>query len=449
MMKRIIKIIFICVLLILFDKPVFAQIQLPLGYSEWDIISNNDENEISAIQYGRMLPKQWSAYQSEIPDTPYYKVGEKKTLHYAYEDFDKKHFWQDADEKVLFTWDFKEKSRVIYFYADVDAYVKETYDNYIGPPLRLYCDGKLISSIEEHDCLKNWNPKIDCQCTLLQLEMKSANSHGRNETCIVGTWATTQVDQYSYVVSWKKGSDWRFDKEYEHLYGEDSQIPTQRTVYSHPIIYNIYYDLDGGELLEEAKNTYTVLQEVKLPSAKKKGYEFISWLKDGIEISEIKKGNYGDIYLKARYERKNPNISAGYVYFDQDDKFISIDELLILVKAQAIDELDGDISKNIIVDYIDYEFDGKIRSPTYLNISKVQKVEISFSIINSGGKKANIKKNYYILGKGQQIDSLDDIKIYSRFINEKYQDTLDINSIWRQSAYQESLKNAFEKAKGD
>lgn len=444
-MKRIFRtiLITICIITLLPNK-ILAAGEIPPGYSDWSTEESGNPNEISAIQYGRMLPKEWSPWQTEQPDSPYTKVGENKVEHYAYNGTE--NVWNQTKAKDLYTWDFKEKAKIVYFYADVDTYKSGTWSNYYAPPLRLYCDDILIASIGAHDYLENWEPSICAECTLLRLSMLDGGGQGRDRTMIVGTWATTVKEQYSYVITWHEGSDWRFDESYPHLYGKDSQIPVTRNVYSHPIVYQINYAIDGGEFVGNVTYTYTVLDEVILPSAKKKGYYFIGWLDNEQIISKIEKGTYRNIYLIAKYERKKPIISTSYAYFDEEDRQIGISELLSIVNAKANDELDGDISNNIVVDYIEYEKDGiTINHPTYLDISKSQSVFISFSITNSGGKISNTTRRYYILGKGEDIDRQDDTSIHSRFIEEEYESTLNDNSIWRSDDYQEVLRQAFEK----
>ena len=444
-MKRIIRtiLITICIIVLLPNK-ILATGEIPPGYSDWSTEESGDPNEISAIQYGRVLPKEWSPWQTTYPDSPYVKIGEDKVEHYAYDGGSQ--FWRDANAKDLFTWDFKEKATVTYFYADVDTYVNGSWTNYYAPPLRLYCDNVLIASTGAHDYMTNWNPSVCAECRILKLSMLSGGGQGRNATMIVGTWATTVKEQYSYVVSWNEGSDWRFNESYPHLYGEDSQIPVTRNVYSHPIIYEINYDLDGGEFVGDVINTYTVLDEITLPSAKKKGYDFVGWLDNDNLIFKIERGTYRNIYLLAKYERKKPTISTSFAYFDEENKKIETNELLRIVNAKANDELDGDISNNIMIDYIKYENDGNtIYHPTYLDISRKQSILISFSVTNSGGKTSTVTRRYYILGKGEDIDRQDDTNIYSRFIEEEYVDTLNVNSIWKNDDYQEVLQKAFEK----
>ena len=444
-MKKLFKtiLITICVIVLLPNK-IMATGEIPPGYSDWSTVSSGDPNEISVIQYGRQLPKEWSPWQYTYPDSLYFIKGESKIEHYAYDGGSQ--FWLDVNAKDLFTWDFNEKAKVTYFYADVDTYVSGSWTNYYAPPLRLYCDNVLIASTGPHDYLKNWNPDICAECRILKLSMLNGGGQGRNTTMIVGTWATTEKERYSYVVSWKEGSDWRFDESYPHLYGADSQIPVTRNLYSHPIVYGINYNLDGGEFVGSVTNNYTVLDEVILPSAKKKGYDFVGWLENNNYVSKIEKGTYRTINLLAIYERRKPVISVSYTSFDEEDRRIEIKDLLNIVNARANDELEGDISNNIVVDYIKYEKDGTtINNPSSLDISKSQSVLISFSITNSGGKKSSTTRRYYILGNGEDIVRQDNTNIYSRFISEEYVNTLNDNSVWRSADYQEVLRQAFEK----
>ncbi len=278
--------------------------------------------------------------------------------------------------------------------------------------------------------------------------MSSDNGSGRNMTCIVGTWATTSLKTYSYVLSWEEGSDWRFNEPYPHLYGENSQIPVERIVYSRPIVYHITYDFDGGEAIGDVTDTYTVLDEVTLPRAHKDGYDFIGWYEGDVPLEKIEKGTFRDISLKAAYDRHKPVIYASYAYFDVEERHVPLSELLSAMNVRAIDEVDGDISGNIIVSYIRYEDEGRtVNDPAYLDTGKSQIVTVGLSVENSGGKSAQTEKHCYILGKGEDIDRQDNIKVYSRFISEEYKETLSAGSIWRNADYREVLEAAYTKAR--
>ena len=89
-----------------------------------------------------------------------------------------------------------------------------------------------------------------------------------------------------------------------------------------------------------------------------------------------------------------------------------------MANVTAEDELDGDITKNVTVSYIIYEkSDTRIDDPSYLDVSERQAVTICFKVTNSGGKSASIKKKYYILGKGEELEKSEDVMIYSRYID--------------------------------
>lgn len=449
-MKKIFKTLIISFSLILMlDSSVYANEELN-GYSEWSEIKTNNKNEVSAIQYGRKLPLVWSQWSEEKSDSKYQKSMVGNTKHYSYDGENRT--WKEAYGKELFTWDFKNTAKVTYFYADVDTYVSGSWTNYEGPPLQLYCDGSLVASVGTHDYSRNWNPNINCDCRYLKLSMSSNNGSGRDRTSIVGTWATTTTTKYSHVLVWDEGNDWRFNEKYEELFGEDSQIPTERIVYSHPITYKINYDLDGGEVLGELTYKYTVLDEVSIPKASKKGYDFIGWKDaDGKTYEKIEKGTYKDLDLKAVYKRKDPTLYIGSANFEQEDKSMSMQELIEIINAKAKDDLDGDITDKIVVEYIKYVDDETtIYNPSKLDLSKGQKIIIEFSVTNSGDKKVNETKAFYILGKYDVRDNVqEDIKIYSRFISDDYLETLDEDSIWRSENYNALLKEAIGKMKGE
>ena len=379
---------FLLIILVLFFIPTKINAEeIPIGYSEWSEESTGDPSEISAIQYGRYVPIEWSEYYTSKPTELFYKKGETLTNNYAFDG--EQYTWPNVNAKTLYTWDFKEKSHLVGFYADVDTCVDTNYSNYTGPPLQLYCDDKLIASVGFHGHLDNWQPKVDCDCKLLKLTMSYGGGSGRNRTYIVSTYATVQVVQYAHVTKWSDAQDWRFDDPYPFIFfGENSQQPTERTVYSSPIKYKINYLLDGGQLINEEINYYTVLDEFKLPIAYKQGYDFLGWDNGDEIIDEIKLGSIGDLNLIALYDRHKPNISVNNYYFDQDDNYLDLKEVLRLVNASADDEVDGDISDGIVIESIKYEKDGLlINKPDYLDLNIKQSVLIIYNQIEKGCKR--------------------------------------------------------------
>lgn len=446
-MKKIINFVLVALLLLVNVKGVYSENTL-VGYSQWSEEETHIKGEISAIQYGRKVPVEWSDYSYDYPDSKDVRVKDGGIKHYAYDNQYK--IWEDVDEKILFTWDFGYSTKVTYFYADVDTYYNVGYTNYEAPPLKLYCDGEEIASIGKHDHLENWNPSINSSCRYLQLKMESNYGNNRNRTSIVGTWATTGSTMYAYVTKWSDGKDWRFDKAYTRIYGENPEIPVSRIVYCHPLTYNISYDLDGGDFIGEPIYTYTVLDEANLPSASKLGYEFLGWYDENDkQIEQISKGSIGDKKLLAKYKRKPPTLYVGYTSFIVDEETIKIADVIDKVKASAMDELDGDISKDIKISSIEYDDERRIDNPSELDVSKKGYVYIEFYVLNSGDIKASVKRKYYILGEGETIDSYsDELKIYPRYISEEYLYTLPSDSIWLEDDYYSELLKVIDLKRG-
>ena len=442
-MKKLVKILFISFILITISCISTSANSEYKGYSEWSTTKTDDPNEISAIQYGVLLPKTWSTWSTSKADTLYQKMRLNETKHYT--NNGNPISWKNANAKTLYTWNFGGLKHVSGFFGDVDTYVGGSWTNYDGPPLELKCDGKTVASVGRHDYLKNWEVKLDCNCSMVELSMRTNNGDGRNNTMVVGTWLLTSNYEYSYVKEWNTGSGWRFNEPYEDKYGAESQIPTSRTVYSYPIEYKINYDLDGGEFKEEPTYTYTVLSDdIKIPSAKKLGYEFLGFYDEsGNKIEVIKKGSTGNLNLKAKYERKDPTLYVGYTYFDVSDTPLSFKDLIKEVKATASDELDGDLTKNIYIEDIEYEIGG---NNTYLDLSKEQSFTITFSVKNSGDKKVSVKRTYYILGTATSGEKEVDVDIYFRYINEDFNYTLTNDSIWATDEnYKQKLIKAYKK----
>lgn len=446
-MARILKILLISILcLIVIPFNIKAENILP-GYSEWSEKPTGSPNEVSAIQYGHKLPIEWSPLSTENPSsfTKDYKVIGQDIKHYAFDGTNR--VWSDVNAKSLYTWDFGYKANVTYAYIDVDTYRGGYDDNYQAPPMQLYCDGRKIGSVGTHDVLKNWAPSLNHSCRYMELKMSDSSGGGRNRTMIVGTWITTTATFYSYVTKWSEPTDWRFEKPYKRIYGENPEIPVERTVYSHPLNYRINYDLDGGTFVGSPVYTYTVFDEVILPGANKTGYDFLGFVDSkGNIVSKIEKGTYGDITLKATYKRKPPTLYISYTYFDREDKKLPIRELIERVNGSARDELDGDISDDIKIEKIVYNANYTVNNPNSLDLSNAGYIDVTFYVLNSGNIRAEITRRFYILDKGQEIENYDSgLKIYSRYISEEFKDSLDNNSIWRTKDYVDVLFNAYRK----
>ena len=69
-----------------------------------------------------------------------------------------------------------------------------------------------------------------------------------------------------------------------------------------PVVYTISYQLNGGELLEEATEEYTIEDLVDLPAIQKVGYTFNGWLLNGDKVESIEVGTSGNLVLVADWE---------------------------------------------------------------------------------------------------------------------------------------------------
>ncbi len=69
-----------------------------------------------------------------------------------------------------------------------------------------------------------------------------------------------------------------------------------------PVVYTISYQLNDGELLEEATEEYTIEDLVDLPAIQKVGYTFNGWLLNGDKVESIEVGTSGNLVLVADWE---------------------------------------------------------------------------------------------------------------------------------------------------
>ncbi len=71
-------------------------------------------------------------------------------------------------------------------------------------------------------------------------------------------------------------------------------------------VYTITYETNGGT--HNNPNTYTVEQAVALTEAEKPGYNFAGWYLDENQVSEITKGQTGNITLRAKWDKATYSI---------------------------------------------------------------------------------------------------------------------------------------------
>ena len=85
-----------------------------------------------------------------------------------------------------------------------------------------------------------------------------------------------------------------------------------------------------------------------------------------------------------------------------------------------------------------------------MDVSSPGSVYITFYVYNSENVKAELKRKYYILDYGQDIeDYSSDLKIYSRYIDEEFKDTLVDGSIWKESDYASVLNEAYRRYRSE
>lgn len=93
---------------------------------------------------------------------------------------------------------------------------------------------------------------------------------------------------------------------------EETEIPAgstgDKTFYAKwtPITYNIVYNLDGGENPAAAVETYTIEDEVTLPTPEKSGYTFLGWYDaetDGNKVETISIGSTEDKEYWAKWSQ--------------------------------------------------------------------------------------------------------------------------------------------------
>ena len=412
------------------------------GYSDYSETPTGAEGEIAKLQYGYRLPESWSVWSNTPSGDPFEVHRLSDSLMYAYSESNGRRFWKDANAKELFTWDFGESANITGIYLDVDTYVNYSYTSYEGPPLHVYCDGRQIASVGRHDYGSNYLQELYSSCRYLQVTMDSNTGSGRNATSIVDSWARVVKDEYRYVLSWDQGHGWRFEQPYETVYGNDPQLPSERYVYSYPLIYHIIYDLDGGSFLQEAPSQYRIIDSFPLPLAYKQGYDFLGFYQDEVLLRSIEQGMSGDLYLKAKWQRHPPKIYAPVKTYQQGVEYSAEDLLLNVVAEDALE----DLNDQIVVSRIVYGDGHVVDYPAYLDSSLPQELKISYEVTNSDGLTASISQSAFILSKGTLLKKG---RIYPRYIKESYADSLEPSSLWRQGDYRFLLADIYERLRNE
>lgn len=231
--------VFILLILIIPFKIVYAE----TVYSEWSTTPSGYPNEEEAIQYGVIFPKVWSepSIFSATDETDIFFQKEIDYGEYNYvqlSDGSKDFKINSAKAQVLLTIDFGEPKKITNFYIDVDCSDRGSGSNYYAPGMHIIVDGKEVAKIGQTKCSggsENWNSSLNIIGQVLILKMDDCSGNGRYSTHIRYSYFKTELLKYSHVIEWDEPTNWRFDTPYELLGGENSQKPTERKVYRHPI----------------------------------------------------------------------------------------------------------------------------------------------------------------------------------------------------------------------
>lgn len=154
--------------------------------------------------------------------------------------------------------------------------------------------------------LKHFDESALSDCGLL-IEIKNKSSHN---------WKLSSV-------AMMKG-DWYCDGK------QVDCIPAEKTIAIKPIIYQIQYNLNGGEATKKLPMEYKHTQGCKLPNTvRRKGYSFVQWIIDQDKTDTIFPGETGNKNVKAIWINfQLENLQSGIIraYWKLDTKQIKKEE---------------------------------------------------------------------------------------------------------------------------
>lgn len=448
------KIIIVVCILSLFFIPVSADEDD--RYSEWSTIQTNYPLEQSKVEYGYIYPIKWSEWSDVNPNKPYTRK--------EYQPFpdaipSNKRKWTSLSKQTLYSWPEKgmydEPKKLLEWYIDIDAFDTSDYSikKYYEPKMELTCTLPSSETIvvdttpgrggSKTNMSINMTSSGEYLCNKVSLNMvapipRSGNYASIDMISTVYSSISFETLCYSYVIEWSEGTGWR-DTPYEDRYGDDPIIAVERTVYRHPLYYLIDYELYDGVFEGEYPKKHYPEEDTILKEPYKKGYEFIGFhmLEDYSDpiVTIIPSGYRGDVVLFAEYRRISPIIDVDHRYIDEDDDIEDIKDL-----ASAEDELDGDITDQIIIKNITYDDTGRsVDYPEEFDPDESNTIHVTYEVTNSSGITETKTVKLYILKDGKTIG----LKLYDRYISKDFIDTLEPNSLWRTNDHKESLDAAF------
>ena len=173
-----------------------------------------------------------------------------------------------------------------------------------------------------------------------------------------------------------------------------------------------------------------------------------TWFKDEETVTNLTDGNKTFI-IYAQWDDEPVLKTRPGAYMVNTD--LPIDKI-IDENASATDREDEDIEEKIIVTQIRYNDTGTIvKNPTSIDSSHARTVEVTYQVTDSYGHTKTKTDTVTIISLEYEDAPGDDGNnpmIYSRFIADGYQDTLESNSKWNhEDDYKNALTSALQKAK--
>lgn len=460
-MKKIL--IIVCTILLLFPtNKIYAKDDE--RYGEWTPIRYGYPLEQVKHQCGYRLPIAWTPYTpDEVPLELRYKKIHNRIKHFIAEEDS---VWDTKDAQVLYSWPDEEfeypRVCVLYWYFDIEAYSSTDPTIHYVPKLELvgtdmdgnevvidstvggfvtnereYMEGQVYYSLKKCE-LKLVEPIPDYGIYQKIDSIKSFDSY-----------ILTSERYFSYVAEWGEAKGWKNSDEQIYIYSGPLDtsylLPVERDVYRYPLYYFLSYKLNGGSYTGSLKDRYYPARDEPLPELFKENYIFVGYhynedFSDPPFKIITQDSMHGDLTLYAEYKSAGPTIYIDEQYIYEDS---SIEDIIDL--ASAYDPIYGDISEDIYISEIVYEDTNEVATnPEDIDLSESNSIVITYAVENCDGTEAYKTIRLYILKDGEFVD----LKIYDRYIDKDFINTLEYSSIWKNGDYREELNDAFRWLEG-
>ncbi len=222
-----------------------------------------------------------------------------------------------------------------------------------------------------------------------------------------------------------------------------------------PISYPITYHLNGGVNDRKNKQWYNVLYGATLYKPTMEGAKFLGWYYEDKEIKAINEKpitdlSYtnlcqqlpermqGEVIVEAKWDLQ-PQIYTQDIY-----GYLSKENWLerVMDEVIAVDYEDGELTDSIVwVNREDVMEKVGAYEKEKTNRNKEYKIPIIYQVKDKSGQEVKAEAILYLYGIGEQKVTT---RSY-RYIAEEYYDTLDKDSIWKQSNNWNQLKEMMKK----